>query len=335
MIRALATTVLLALALPQEEDGPAPAVKRGLDALRAVQAKDGSFSCFGDDFPGAAPHPVATTSAAAYTMLRFGASADDEAVRRALDWISRRHPLGAEPAKSDKPVYDFALATLALAEAVKRAPDGKPPADWKKALDKCSKWLIDANHRSEGGWNYDTSAGHDHYSTHFALMALHAASLAGVTVPRELWERERAHLKRAQLPSGAWKYICGTPLIKTTKDDPNPVLTAGAILGLIFAGVPSTDEAVRKGLDALPGLLGKREGAFSDPILLFSLDAGCRAAKADKLKDLDWYAKGCEALLKAQRSDGTFEPARQGWIGHCFSLLFLGRAGPPAPRAGR
>lgn len=322
---------ILLLRLPvQDAPDPETAVRRGLDALRAAQGKDGSFTCFGNDWPEASPYPVATTALAAYTMLRSGRSIDDEAVRRALDWLARRHPLGPEPVKPDKPVYDFALATLALAEGVKPARGDR--TDWKRALEKCVGWLVEAHHKDEGGWNYTKAAGHDHYSTHLALMALHAASLAGIKVPPALWERERAHLRRAQLPGGAWKYICGKPLIKTTKDDPNPVLTAGALLGLIAAGVPATDEAVRRGLDVLPGLLEKREGAFADPILLFSLDAGCRAAKADQLKDLDWYAKGCENLLKMQQSDGAFHPQKQGWIGHCFFLLFLQKAGPPRPR---
>src|SRR5258705_14005518 len=96
----------------------------------------------------------------------------------------------------------------------------------------------------------------------FALVALRAAHVAGAKVPKAIWEKERAHLKHAQRANGAWKYICGTPIVATHKDDPNPVLTSGAIAGLAMADATdgkSSADLIRKGLDALPALLEKRE----------------------------------------------------------------------------
>jgi hypothetical protein len=170
----------------------APAIKRGLDYLKAQQ-KEGHWEHLASGL--SLQYPGGTSCLVVLALVEAGVPAEDPALQKGLAYI-RAMP----PTKT----YLVALQTAVLAK-VGQAAD-------KPLLQRNVDWLLAKAHRKNGkidGWSYPQSLANspaDHSNTHYAVMGLHAAAQAGITIDKEVWQQIGGYYLREQLPSHGWSY---------------------------------------------------------------------------------------------------------------------------------
>jgi hypothetical protein len=195
------------------------AVTDALDWLARHQRPDGIWDRVGFDHlcpaddrcPGMAlaqtdaAADVGVTALAVLAFLGSGHTHDQgahaEQVRRAFEFIlTRQTPDGSFSKNSSLQIYNDAIATLALAEALVQTGD---PV-FAIPLERAVRHLERAQQQA-GGWNYtaDTRAARNDTSvTGWVLMAFKAAAAAGVVPSVETRWRLYAHFARATEPRG-------------------------------------------------------------------------------------------------------------------------------------
>lgn len=218
--------VLIALRLLLDLDGAAgPAVERALRWLRAMQSKNGGWGAFDRDntrtfvtrIPfadfGATIDPPSedVTAHIVEALTLYGATPDDPAVRRAVEYLWRKQePDGSWFGRwGVNYIYGIGAVVPALVAA------GASPRDAR--IRKAVQWLLD-HQNADGGWG-ETCASYDDPAlrgqgpstasqTAWALLALLAAGEASSDAVR----RGVEYLVRTQQPDGQWEepYFTGT-----------------------------------------------------------------------------------------------------------------------------
>ncbi len=206
------------------------AVERALDWVRRRQEEDGRWSL--GRFGGKSGHDVAATGLAILCFTGWGArhdrpGPDQIRLRRSLAWLQgEMKPDGDLTGGRAVGMYDQGIGTLALAEAygMTRDPALLPP------LRRAVGLILKAQHPVRGGWRYapaprdgDTSV------TGWQMMALRAAELAGVEVPREAWRRAENWLD--WVGGGKQGGLYGYTMPK-----PTPAMTAQGMIGRQILG---------------------------------------------------------------------------------------------------
>ncbi|MEM9346116.1 MAG: hypothetical protein AAGB26_05825 [Planctomycetota bacterium] len=114
-----------------------------------------------------------------------------EAVTKALNWliVQQKEDGDLRGAKSGHAMYCHGIASIALCEAYALTED---PAI-REAATLAIRFIINAQHHA-GGWRYNPGQTGDLSVTSWQLMALHSASMAGIEVPEEAFEKARGFL---------------------------------------------------------------------------------------------------------------------------------------------
>jgi hypothetical protein len=211
------------------------AVTRGLKWLAEHQDEDGGWSA--DGFQRHCRHvtpcggrgfPEFDTGVAALAVLAFlgaghapapaafdvrspvvAAGSEDRSpyrrnVEKALDYLlGRQDGRGAFGAVGENYLYNHALATLAVSEALAMTGARR----FRESLEAAVAFSASAQ-QSGGGWDYTArSTGRNDLSiTGWQVMALHAAAAAGVEVPGRVLDRCRAYLAGAMTADGQGIY---------------------------------------------------------------------------------------------------------------------------------
>lgn len=192
------------------------AVARGLGFLLRMQHADGGWRLDDTRFPDSGiSNDVAGTAFALLPFLAEGVSQNDKddkgaAVKKGLQFLVKRQQ--AESGMLDAHMYAHSIAALALCEAYALTRDENLRGHAQKAID----YLVAAQH-DEGGWRYEPKQGGDTSSTGWAVQALDAGRLAGLTVPATTFKKASRFLDRVcDFETEGYGYTRPTPTATLT-----------------------------------------------------------------------------------------------------------------------
>jgi len=133
---------------------------------------------------------------------------------KALDFLIGNAAVKRQSGMEHYNVWAFGYALQAIAEELRRAPDGPRAAGLRTMADKLVEKL-DTYQTLDGGWGYlsldavptyrpsDTSMS---FTTATILIGIQAAQVAGTKIPAAMRAKAVDHLKRSRLPDGAFLY---------------------------------------------------------------------------------------------------------------------------------
>jgi hypothetical protein len=243
------------------------AIDKGLAALAANQANDGSFPD-----PGGSDATVGITALAALALMAGGSQPNrgpyGKHVARSVDYVagmangrmrgflttpdSQLVPLRNRPG----PMYSHGFGAMFLSEACGMVPVAARDRATREALDQAVAFTLAAQN-ADGGWRYEPKAEFSDVSVTTAeMMALRAARNAGFHVPNGVFDRAAAFLKSCQVADGGFVYW---------KGDRQPAFarSAASLVGLYSAGIYKGDE-VDRALKYLAQFTPTRQLAFRE-----------------------------------------------------------------------
>ena len=281
-----------------------------------------------------------------YTLVYTGVHPNRDAITKGLEALLTR--------QLDY-TYAISMRTMAYAHIQKKLA-GKKRDLVRKALQMDANWLVSAQ-GDHGGWNYlSLNGSHGRYdlsNTQMAILALREAALAGIEIPRVVWERNHALYLKEQKQDGAWNY--GSPASETNDhlggNTPGYGTMTAAGLASLFITMDNLDLA--SGCPCRGGRSNQSRGDFdrrvdaalkwlednfkpdSNPkgpdgpgahkfYWLYAVERVGIAAGYKYFGTHNWFREGAEHLLKTQQPNGSWG----GIPDTCFALLFLykGRA---------
>lgn len=191
--------------------------------------------------------------------------------------------------------YAHSQATIAMCEAYALTRE----ASLKSSCERAVRFLLDSQHPQNGGWRYQPQSGEsmgDLSVTGWALMALHSARIAKLSVPFDNFERASLFLESVSEQNGArYKYQPNDPLEKVS-----PAMTAEGLLCRQWLGWPKDHPSQT---DALKYLLSEENKPSWAP--------GRRNVYA-------WY-------YTAQVLHNVGGPEWQAWYQHTSELILKGQ----------
>jgi hypothetical protein len=326
------------------------AIRGGIRYLKDQQRQDGTWP----DING--EHRNGVTALATLALLTAGEPVTEPHVSRALAALDRfdAAALGS--------VYSVSLQTMAFAQA--------DPARYRVQIARNVYWLeraqikpTDGNPTWPGGWSYRDNRAQmaDNSNSQYALLALQAASEAGIPVKPEVWALARQYWERGQqrggIDDGGWNYhpgdrgparasmscagisslvITGLKRFESQEvlvDGPN-----GAVIRNCGKGGANLD--LQRGVNWLASNFRVSEnygnGATWKLYYLYGLERVGRLAGLRYIGDHDWYFEGAEHLIH----DPNRDPLQGKWVGNgagendpvvatSFVLLFLAKGRSP------
>jgi hypothetical protein len=318
------------------------AVQKAVEFLRK-QHRNGAWTHLGFSPDGRlSPHDIGATAMVAVALLESDVAPNDPLVQRAVGHVKSN-------LQNVTLTYTLAAAILLLDRAGGSANSG--------AINGIANRLVQGQNRKRGGWGYDCPPkidAVDNSNTQFAIIALLIARRHGANVDAALKLAEQ-RFRQTQHTDGGWSYLAETPEqttgsmtctgllalligfnVKNTKPR-DAKFTGGAAGSGTGAPAPQPiareavsaflkDPAVLRGRDYILGRL-QRAAPHTEHLtyFLWSLERVCQVYGWTRLGDMDWYAHGCELLLREQQKDGSWElDHRHGKpCDTAFALLFL------------
>ena len=195
------------------------AIREGVRYLKSQQRADGSWSDVEDEAK------TGTTSLITLALLTAGEKAESPRIRQALEYLRNFGP------NDLKSTYAIGAPDYGLR---RRTARGRRVADRQQCF--LARTSPDQTGRSSqmGGLvdvlRLEAARPGDNSNTQYALLGLHAASEAGVTVKPVVWELARAYWEKSQKASGGWAY---------TPDSANQTasMTCAGVSSLIITGL--------------------------------------------------------------------------------------------------
>jgi hypothetical protein len=276
-------------------------IEKGLQYLALTQQEDGAWG--GESWPK-------NTGITGFALLAFLAGGDAPGegqygaqVQKTVDFlVDQIKPSGLCSTKwtSYGPMYEHALATLALCEAYGMSPREDMRAHLRRAVD-----IIVRSQHPDGGWRYlpVPSGDSDISVTVCQVMALRAARNAGFAVPKETIDRAVEYVHRCAQADGAFGYQPGY----STGTFP---CTAAGITTLYGAGAYQ-DKQIELGMAHLfrvaPDVGSQTHWADAEHYF-YGHYYGIQAAYQAGGKHWEaWYPKIRDALVTHQDRDGGWD----------------------------
>lgn len=290
---------------------------KGIDYLKKQQKKDGTWETGALEVAGMTG---GFTALVVLSLLEAGVAHDDPAIATAMPYLLKL--------KHEKSyVVSLQVQVLARLDRKKYAKDIQAGADWlmEKSISRAGKLE---------GWSYPSAQIADGSNTHFAVVALREAALAGAKVPDRTWDQIRKLYAESRGNDG-WGYYgrMGQPATRT--------MTAAALTGLVMAAEfdktgKGTDPAFDKGMASLLKGSPPRQGTSEVYEWFVTAELG-RALATREFKSGDlvkpWYRDGAARLVKEQKINGSWEGKpgldRSPMYATACALYFLG---PPGER---
>ncbi len=184
--------------------------------------------------PGRAGFDVAHTGLATLCFLGAGhlpaSTRYGEQVRKGLEFLTgaQRHDGGFDAPSRHSCMYNHAIATLALCEAVALTNDPQLRVTAQRAVS-----YLGAAQTPTGGWDY-TGEGvrtrrSDMSVSAWAIMAMKSALAADLVVSRRSWDRAHTFVRRSQRGDGEYSYDTG-------KARYGPAMTAAGLVCDLYLG---------------------------------------------------------------------------------------------------
>ena len=239
------------------------AIAAGLNWLQRQQKSDGHWRLFGPQAgypdPGEYASYSTKTGATALAMLAFlgdghthkKAGRYQKTVAKGLTWlVGIQRPNGdfhdVEQEGREPAFYAHSQATIVLCEAYAMTGD----KSLREPVERGVKYLVQSQNPVKGGWKYRPqlpSSKGDLSVTGWALMALHSARSAGISVSPRTFELASAFLDSVQAENGSrYKYEPQPSTWPVT-----PTMTAEGLLCRQFLGWKIDNDALRKGVEYL------------------------------------------------------------------------------------
>ncbi|NQU24419.1 MAG: DUF4159 domain-containing protein [Candidatus Nealsonbacteria bacterium] len=308
------------------------AIARGAGFLKQQQRRaDGSWP----EFVG---HPGGVTSLCTLALLNSGVPTNDPHVERALEYLR---------GKTFKSTYTVALQTMVLCKSGHDLDEVK--------IRQNVKYFESRQIRTgpnKGAWAYDGRGGNgDNSNTQFALLALHEAERAGVTVSEPTWTLAREYWQGCQNIDGSFGYRPG--------HSGTGSMTCAGIASLIITadqigqsnakaerervrcclGGEGDGDQVERAMD----WLGRNFSVKSNPgvpgrvwqlYFFYGVERAGRLSARRFIGKHDWYRKGSEYLVDTQdRLSGFWEGVGRDEANHLiatsYALLFLSKGRRP------
>ncbi|HUU11714.1 MAG TPA: prenyltransferase/squalene oxidase repeat-containing protein [Phycisphaerae bacterium] len=278
---------------PQEMARVEASVDRAIEYLQQQQRPNGSWPCALGSNNGVN----------AICLLAFlgrghvpGRGPYRDVVDRGVNYLlATQQPNGLymSPNPSNGPMYEHALATLALTEAHGFIPSLAMRSSVRKAVD-----LIIKSQSPLGGWRYQpVPADADLSVTVMQIVALRAAMNARLDVPKETIENALKYVRACASPAGGFGYQPGGP--------PAPARTAAGLLSMQLLGA-FDDRAVAQGLDFLAKANCEPGIAYFWYMTYYAMQAHFQAGGS---RWANWHPKVRRTLLENQQPDGS-------WLGY-------------------
>ncbi len=329
LIMAVLVGVTWQAAVALTDEQVVKAIEKAQQSLMSQQGADGAWP---EKKHTQSPTACGHTETAMFTLVYTGVHPNRDAIARGINALL---------ARDMNYTYARSMRTMAYAY-LQRKLSGKRRDMIRKALIADAMWLVQAQ-GSHGGWNYTSLGGsggrYDFSNTQMAILALREAALAGVEIPRFVWERAQKLYFDNQHNDGSWGY-------QGKGGEGYGSMTAAGLASLFItmnnlhlaSGCPCHNgRSGRVGgdfdrrVDAALGWLGKNFQADTNPkkggwkkYWLYSAERVGIAAGYKYFGKHNWYVEGAEHLVRSQEGNGNWGNIHET----CFSLLFLykGRA---------
>jgi hypothetical protein len=287
------------------------AIDRGLRYLASHQNPDGSWG---------QRYPAAITGLTMMSFMLKGYFPEkgpySKQLDRGLAWLLKRGKEGGGYlGGTNQGMYEHALCTLALSEIWGMCSKDEVRDVLKRAVNVI---LRSQNH--EGGWRYQPQPlDADISVTVMQAVSLASAQEAGILVPADTIKKAIAYVKKCQNPTeGGFSYTAGG-------SGPKLSSSAAGLMSLLMCGERDTP-AVKKGIAYLRQLPDTEfdQTQFYSYGHYYAIQAMYQAGEGYYQ---EWYPKIHNALLKKQKSDGSW-PGDGGESDPCYgtsmSILVLG-----------
>jgi hypothetical protein len=230
------------------------AVDLGLRWLAEHQDSDGGWDSYGFQRhcrhytacpgPGLKEFDIGVSSLAVLAFLGAGHTPRSEGayrrhVAKGLEYlIDHQDGAGAFGVEGDKYLYNHALATLALAEAVSMTGE----ESYRESLNAALRYTLAAQ-QPGGAWDYSSekTGRHDLSITGWQIMALRGAEQAGAPISLHTKQAVRHYINRALTTSGYGIYANLDP--EAGRRGVN--MTAVGLLGHLYTGGMPADQRTR------------------------------------------------------------------------------------------
>ena len=234
-------------------------------------------------------------------------------VDRAVDFIvATQDPqtgLFKSPDPTHGPMYEHALATLAIIEAYGFMPSSVMRRRAQSAVD-----LIIKAQSPNGGWRYQPVPGdHDLSVTVMQVVALRAAMNARLDVPDQKTKLAVAYVRSCAVKDGGFAYQPG--------QDPKLPLSAAGVLCLQLLG-EFDDPAVEKGLTYLHNAAYDKNMEHFFYMNYYAMQAAFQAGGDHWAR---WHPKVRKFLLENQNEDGSwpgYKAEKFNGPARCYSTGF-------------
>jgi hypothetical protein len=297
---------------------------------------------------------VGVTALSIYVLATCGVPPNDPAIGRGLAFLRSAATRGYDYRSYESSAVVLMLAALhdvrpstRIARSDSVPGRGFDDKDWRW-LRRCVQSLRECDRGDLYGYTADPGEDEalpgDVSSTHFAALALRAASFAGHPVDSAMWAGiVEAHVA-AQGASGGFPYRKG--------QKPSPGMTAAALSTLLICREqlalrrerepPLLAPTIEKGFgyldrhfDVLRNPSPHAEGESSFHYChLFAIGSAATLAARPRIGGRDWYGSGAAFLVAQQGGNGSWvDPTSsppEDVLGTCFALLFLKKATIPA-----
>ncbi len=195
---------------------------------------------------------------------------------------------------SHGPMYEHALATLALIEAYGYRPSVKMRQSVQSAIDLIVKTQSKGG-QYDGGWRYQPQSGDADLSvTVMQIVALRAAINARLTVPDDTIARAVKYVKSCAEKQHGFSYQPG--------QGPREAVTAAGVLSLQLCGA-FDDQATKDGLEAISKVTF---GPAIQHFYYFNYYAMQANYQAGGKYWAAWHPQARGWLLENQNEDGSF-----------------------------
>ncbi len=290
----------------------ADAIGRALDWLAEHQRPDGGWQGTSGG----------NTGVAAFAVMAFMSVGDlpqagryGPVAEKGIEYVLRNaQPDGliVNPADTSKGfMYEHALATLLLAEALGEYERPGLRDTLKRAVD-----LIVRTQNEEGGWRYEpVPRDADISVTVTQIVALRAASHAGIALPKRTVDAAVRYVKRCAAPGGGFLYQIGV-------GEPAYARSAAGACALLIAGEYEAAETAA----AIQYLLKFKPVQLRDePHLHYGLYYAAQAMYLylDREQWKRWYPPIRDEVLAMQEPDGRWDGEAGPTYGTAVSILVL------------